>query len=497
MPTDTDAPGGFADFLLAAGLDEDIAVVDAAGRYTYLELREAVQRLVLRLDGLGLEVGARIAVLGPNSFFWVAAYLAVLKVGVVVPLSDKLSAEELSAQAEWTDCVAVMIDQRLVRRVGDAFGARPVITQADLREDAGEVRPARVVEPGADAAMILTSGTTSEPKAVRLTHVNLLANTRSIVSYLGLDRSDRMLVILPLHYCYGASLLHTHLSVGASIVLCNTFAFPQTAVDLIEREGCTGFAGVPSTFQLLMRASSYPHRKLASLRLVQQAGGRLAPEMIQQVVAAQPDSLFFVMYGQTEATARLSYLPPELLAKKLGSVGRGIPGVDLQVIDEAGQPVSVGQVGEIVARGANISPGYYKDPDGTAAKFTGGALRTGDLATVDDEGFVYIVGRSGDFIKSWGHRVSSPQVEAAALRLPGVTEAAAVGLPDDEAGEAIALAVTLAPGHQLEADTARARLSQLLPKHAVPKTVHVLDAFPLNASGKVSKRALRKQLEQA
>ena len=496
MDADLGPPRGVADALLASGRDEDVAIVEAGRRYTYAELRAAVERLASQLAALGLPHEPRIGVLGPNSFFWVASYLAALKLGVAVPLSDKLAGDELRAQADWVDCVALMMDQRLVRRVGAAFGTRPVITQAQLEQSDGVPWPGRIVDEAADAVLILTSGTTSEPKAVRLTHTNLLANTRSIVSYLRLEPSDRMLVILPLHYCYGASLLHTHLAVGASLVFCNTFAFPQTAVDLVDRERCTGFAGVPSTFQLLMRASSYPHHRLPTLRKVQQAGGRLAPSMIEEVAAAQPHSQFFVMYGQTEATARLSYLPPEFLHEKLGSVGRGVPGVDLQVVDEAGRPAPVGQIGEIVARGASISPGYYNDPVGTAAKFAGGALRTGDLATVDDDGFIYIVGRSGDFIKSWGHRVSSPQVEAAGLQLPGVTEAAAVGLPDDAAGEAIVLAVTLAPGHALDATMARARLSQLLPKHAVPESVHVLDAFPLNASGKVSKRALRELLEQ-
>lgn len=326
MDADLGPPRGVADALLASGRDEDVAIVEAGRRYTYAELRAAVERLASQLAALGLPHEPRIGILGPNSFFWVASYLAALKLGVAVPLSDKLAGDELRAQADWVDCVALMMDQRLVRRVGAAFGTRPVITQAQLEQSDGVPWAGRIVDEAADAVLILTSGTTSEPKAVRLTHTNLLANTRSIVSYLRLEPSDRMLVILPLHYCYGASLLHTHLAVGASLVFCNTFAFPQTAVDLIDRERCTGFAGVPSTFQLLMRASSYPHHRLPSLRKVQQAGGRLAPSMIEAVAAAQPHSQFFVMYGQTEATARLSYLPPEFLHEKLGSVGRGVPG---------------------------------------------------------------------------------------------------------------------------------------------------------------------------
>src|SRR5262249_23699857 len=151
--------------------------------------------------------------------------------------------------------------------------------------------------------------------------------------------------------------------VGGSIVLCNQFVFPEVALDLMERERCTGLAGVPSSFQLLLRASSFRSRELPSLRLIQQAGGRLAPVLVEELLAAQPGAELFVMYGQTEATARLSYVPPDRLLDKLGSIGKGIPGVELRVLDDEGRPVPVGQTGEIVAFGANISPGYFGDPD--------------------------------------------------------------------------------------------------------------------------------------
>ena len=216
--------------------------------------------------------------------------------------------------------------------------------------------------------------------------------------------------------------------------------------------------------------------------------------MIRQVAEAQPQSRLFVMYGQTEATARLSYLPPERLVDKLGSIGRGIPGVDLRVVDADGVSVEPGQQGEIVARGPSISPGYLGDPEATAEKFPGGALRTGDLATVDDEGFIYIVGRSGEFIKSWGYRVSPQQVEEAALMHSSVADAAVVGLPDAEAGEAITMAVVPVDGAQLDPAQLVRFLSDRLPKHMLPQSVHVLDSLPVNASGKVALAQLRSLL---
>jgi len=324
-----------------------------------------------------------------------------------------------------------------------------------------------------------------------VTHRNIRANTDSIVDYLGLRADDRALVILPFSYCYGASLLHTHLRAGARLVVCNSFVYPETAIDLLDREGCTVLAGVPSSFQLLLRASSFATRALPSLRLVQQAGGKLPQVLVDELRAAQPGAELFVMYGATEATARLSYLPPELLDAKPGSVGRGIPGVELRVLDEDGRPVAPGERGQIYARGDNIGPGYLDDPEATAAKFTEHGLRTGDVAVVDEDGFIYIVDRADDFIKSWGHRVSSQEVEACALGLEDLVAAAAVGVPDDEAGEAVTLFVTRRPGVDVDPEQVLAFMRAGLPTHMVPRSVHVLDALPLTANGKTAKAVLR------
>jgi acyl-CoA synthetase (AMP-forming)/AMP-acid ligase II len=213
--------------------------------------------------------------------------------------------------------------------------------------------------------------------------------------------------------------------------------------------------------------------------------------MIEELLAAKPHAALFVMYGQTEATARLSYLPPAMLTEKLGSIGKGIPGVELRVLGPDLEPVPAGGKGEIYARGPSISPGYYGDPEGTSDKFTPHGLRTGDVAVVDEDGYVFIVDRRDDFIKSWGYRVSSQEVEAAALRMPQLVSAAAIGVPDDVAGEAIVLFVTVAPDSAITTDAVAATCRRSLPKHMVPKQVVVLDGMPLNASGKIAKTRLR------
>src|SRR5260370_28495340 len=169
---------------------------------------------------------------------------------------------------------------------------------------------------------------------------------------------------------------------------------------MLEREECTVLAGVPSSFQLLLRASTFGQRALPSLRLIQQAGGKLPPVLIEELLAAKPAAKLFVMYGQTEATARLSYLPPDLLQEKLGSIGKGIPGVELRVLDQNGKPVPPGGQAEIYATAANIAPGYHEDPAGSSAKFTSYALHTRDLAVLDDDGYIFVANRRDHFIKS-------------------------------------------------------------------------------------------------
>jgi acyl-CoA synthetase (AMP-forming)/AMP-acid ligase II len=481
-----------SDILSNTGAADDVAVVDGQRHYTYADLRAAAARVAGSISALHLAPGSRVAILGPNSFFWVASYLAVMKLGMVaVPLSDKGTSAEVRRSISAVDCAAALVDRRHLRHDPAAVDAVTVITDDVLDSNEAPYWPETTTDSWSDAVLLFTSGTTGAPKAVRLTHRNIAANTESIISYLGLERTDRALVILPFFYCYGASLLHTHLRVGATLVLCNSFAFPETTAKLLEEQECTVFAGVPSSFQLMLRATSFAERPTPSLRIVQQAGGKLPTVMIEELLAAKPHAALFVMYGQTEATARLSYLPPAMLTEKLGSIGKGIPGVELRVLGPDLEPVQAGGKGEIYARGPSISPGYYGDPDGTSDKFTPHGLRTGDVAMVDEDGYIFIVDRRDDFIKSWGYRVSSQEVEAAALRMPQLVSAAAIGVPDDVAGEAITLFVTVAPGSEITTAAVAAACREVLPKHMLPKSIVVIDGMPLNASGKIAKTRLR------
>jgi long-chain acyl-CoA synthetase len=485
------------DYLLHNAKDVDVAIVESSGSRSYAQLKAGVARLSGELTAQGARAGDRIGVLGANSFFWAASYLAAMKFGgVAVPFSTMLTADEVRRNADFAGVKAVLMDRRQQRAFGSAFAeGTSIITDAALEAPGSSTWPESPADfdDQADAALMFTSGTTSKPKAVRITHANIMANTDSIVEYLELRETDRMLVILPFFYCFGTSLLHSHLRAGGSLALCNSFTFPETAIDMMEKAECTGFAGVPSSFQLLLRISTFSKRELPKLRLIQQAGGKLHGVLIKELAAAKPAAKVFVMYGATEATARLSYLPPDMLPTKLGSIGKGIPGVELRVLGEDGDPVKPGEVGEIVARGKNISPGYLDDPKTSAEKFVDGALRTGDLATVDEDGYIFVVDRKDDFIKSWGYRVSSQEVESCVLELKDVVSAAAVGTPSMEAGEDIHVFAVLKPESMLSGDQIIAHCREGLAKYKVPSKVTFIDKLPLNSSGKVVKSELRKK----
>lgn len=496
-----------AECLLRAGEPGRTALCTIDQNHTYAQLRQSTAAIALWLARSGASPGDRAVLVGDNSLYWVAAYLGSIHAGLVsVPLPPSTNREDLEYALQTTGARIVFADAGFGWKHRATLEGCHLVTDRPLPAtavrschsfpkicDSASHHPAPPsVGGGGDlAALMFTSGSTGRPRGVMVSHKNIAANTRSIVQYLELTAADSIMTVLPFHYCFGTSLLHTHLAVGGTLVIEPRFMYPEVVLQRMIDTGCTGFAGVPSHFQLLLRRSSLKHKRFPALRYVQQAGGHLPPSSVLELCNALPDTRIFVMYGQTEATARLSYLPPELIASKPGSIGRGIPGVTLRVLDESGSPVRPGEVGEIVAEGDNVASGYWDAPDETAAVFRNGQLHTGDLATVDDEGFIFVSGRSKDFLKCAGKRVSCRQLEELVLRLDSVLEAAIVPMPDDVLGDAVKLFVV---PRDPSADGFLARLHEhcrctMLPP-TVPREIVVLEALPKNPAGKVLKERL-------
>ncbi|MGD0652987.1 MAG: AMP-binding protein [Thermoguttaceae bacterium] len=472
---------------------------------TYGQIRAAAYGWADRLIEHGFAAGDRIGLLAENSPFFIAAYLGVIRAGLcVVPFPIDCGEKTLESVALAAGMKLMLISARFRPRV------EPVARRLDIKlEDESSVLPNwpaapaspvtqcsfPTIDPRRDlAAIMLTSGSTGESKGVMVTHRNIECNTRDIIQYMGLGPDDRTMTVLPFYYCYGTSLLHTHLMAGGSLLLNNRFMFPEKVLDEMAEKKCTGFAGVPSTYQILLRRTHFARRKFPALRWFQQAGGKLPNPFIQEIRCAFPQVRLFVMYGQTEATARLSYLPPELLDDKLGSIGKGLPGSRLEVLREDGTPVRPGsdEIGEIAASGDNITLGYWNDAEETARFFRNGRLFTGDMARVDRDDFIFIVDRARDFIKAMGNRVSPKEIEEVISQMPEVVEAAVIGVPDEIWGEAIKAYLTTNKPGQLTVEDVRNYCLLQLPNYKVPEYVEFLPQLPKTANGKVAKEVLRK-----
>lgn len=497
------------DYLLDPCVEANqLALLTGSGDLTYGELRAFVQRLAQTLLQKNLTKGERVVLVAGSSLVWVVSYLAIIRAGLVaVPLAADITPTDLWHVLQATNSRVVFLGTPQARRLLPSCGsaALVVIDTPECKtsesiisfEQALSRKDSEIAFPPIDdrhdlAALMFTSGSTGKPRGVMVSHRNIVANTTSIIQYLGLTKEDRIMAVLPFYYCFGTSLLHTHLRVGGSIVIDDRFMFPDKVLNRMQETRCTGFAGVPSHFQILLGRSSLREVRLPSLRCVQQAGGRLAGRFIHDLAQALPGAQMFVMYGQTEATARLSYLPPDMLGTKLGSIGKGIPGISLKVLDHEGQPVRPGEVGEIVAEGDNITLGYWQDDAETALHFRDGQLYTGDLATVDEDGFIFIVDRANDILKCGGNRVACKEVETALLECHDLVEAAVVGVPDEVLGEAVKAFVvprdrTNLGLRQRLKDFCAARLAH----HLIPKEIVVLDVLPKSDTGKVLKQNLK------
>ena len=336
------------------------------------------------------------------------------------------------------------------------------------------------------AALMPTSGSTGRPRLVKVGHGNLTANTEAIIrsQHLGLD--ERAMLILPLSYCFGASVLHTHLYQGGGVVFDSRFMFPDKVLHAIRHHRCTTFAGVPTAYNILLRRSNLRSLPLTSLRRFLQAGGSLAPQQIQRMRELIPHAEFFVMYGQTEATSRISCLPPGRLSEKLGSVGLPLDNVQVRIVDESGIDLPSGEIGEIWVQGKSICSGYFAEPEETMRKFHNGWLATGDMASRDREGFLWIAGRKSEFVKMRGVRVSFAEIEARVAAAPGVSECAATVVDHAEAGEAVALYVVA----EHDARDVVASIRRNLPPGWVCDSVNLVTELPRNLHGKLVRSRL-------
>ncbi|MBI2951531.1 AMP-binding protein [bacterium] len=482
-------------------------------RLTYSEVEAQANALSRGLVQKGVRRGDRVILWHDNSVETCVALFAVLKAGAAfVALNPAVKRDKFLFVAQ--NCRARLIltsDGRLsqvrdglweacpeaqVVTVGDTSPSFPKVSSYDELVSCHPASPPGVRCIDRDlAGLIYTSGSTGAPKGVMYAHHNIVAAATSITRYLGNTPEDIILSALPLAFVYGLYQLLMTFLVGGTLVLERSFAFPLKVVEAMRRERVTGFPGVPSMFSMLLSLS--PHLlTLPDLRTITNAGAALPVPHIARLRGLFPHVRIFSMYGQTEC-ARTLYLPPEELDRRPDSVGIPIPNEEVFVVDEQGNEVPPGEVGELMVRGANVSLGYWENPEETARTFVPGhlpgerLLRSGDLFRRDEEGFLYFVARKDNLIKSRGQKVSPREVEAVLHQIAGVLEAVVIGVEHPLWGEAVQAHVVLDRGARLNERSILGRCRASLEDFMVPQGVVFHDALPRTASGKVDYTALR------
>ncbi|WNO08517.1 class I adenylate-forming enzyme family protein [Teredinibacter sp. KSP-S5-2] len=474
---------------IVSSCENNTAIIQGEQTTSYRQLKQKILSATHFLSTKGIQPGDRVCLLMENSADYVALYYAIWATGAVaVALNTGLMDEDIQNLCTHCGSKILIHDSRHVF----ASDSISVFESSEISEINSSHEILKLPKLEDTASIIYTSGTTGHPKGVTLSHKNLASNTNSIIQYLKLTAADRVMCILPFFYSYGNSLLHTHLAVGGSLVLENSFMYPQKVLEKMQATQATGFSGVPSTFTMLLDRSKLHATQIPSLRYVTQAGGGMSATDIEHFTSAWHNMDFIVMYGQTEASARLTYLPASMLLKKMGSAGKAIPGVEIIVRDEQGNPCPAGTQGEITARGPNIMQGYWNDQAETEKAVQQNWLYTGDLGYQDEDGYIYIIGRNKEMIKTGAHRIAPREIEEKIGELPGVLEVAVAGIPDRIMGQVIKAYIvksTESP-ETLEPREIMRHCKEKLASYKIPKKIEFVSALPKTASGKVQKHLL-------
>ncbi|MBM4060705.1 MAG: acyl--CoA ligase [Planctomycetes bacterium] len=489
------------------------AIHDGERTLSLAELDARSDAVAAALQCGGLRRGDRIALFAGNSAEFVVALFAAAKAGgVVVPISPMTKPAKLQNLLGDCSVQALVASSAVAGAVAAVAGRVPSLTQVLWTDEPPPAAPAGLllpaiaagpraapVDPGLIdhdlAAIVYTSGTTATPKGVMLTHRNFTNTSWAIAHYLQNTAADVVLCALPLVHIYGLFQVLVGARIGHAVVLEPSFAYPFDVLRRVAQHRVTGFPGVPALYGQLLRLDGLEQLDLSSLRYLTNAAGPLPPAQIQRLRAMFPGARFFPMYGLTECT-RVCYLDPALLDAKSGSVGKAIPNCEVAVVDDAGNRVGPGVVGELAVRGANVMRGYWRRPEETArAFFTDAAtgdrlLRTGDLFRTDAEGFLYFVGRRDDVFKCKGEKVSPAEVENVLCQLPAVAEAGVVGLPAADGDTAVVAVLVLRDGAAPAEAELRRHCRVRLESYAMPKRFLFRASLPRTESGKLDRREL-------
>jgi fatty-acyl-CoA synthase len=478
--------------------------------WSYAEFDDVCNRLAGGLAARGCEIGDRVAVISRNSHAFAALRYAVARLGaVLVPINFMLSAAEAGYILQHSGAKMLCVDSvfaELGRKASTGTEVRetiwmpaeaasdpvPGLTTFQQLLEEGDA-PARALSGSMVAQIIYTSGTESRPKGAMLTHDAVIAEYVTCLVDAEIAENDTVLHALPLYHCAQLDVfLGPCVYVGATNVITGK-ATPDNLLALMAVHSISSFFAPPTVWIGLLRAPQFDATDLSVLRKGYYGASIMPVEVLKEMQRRLPQVRLWNLYGQTEIAPVATVLKPEDQLRKAGSAGRPALNVETRVVDDGMNDVEVGAVGEIVHRSPQLLTGYYKDEERTQAAFAGGWFRSGDLGTVDEEGYITVVDRKKDMIKTGGENVASREVEEAIYGVAGVSEVAVIGVPDPKWIEAVMAVVVTKSGASLTEPQLLAALAGRLATFKIPKRVVFTDALPKNPSGKLLKRELRLQ----
>jgi len=505
----------------AARLPHKPAILCGDTAWTWREFEAVVLRLAAGLHAEGVASGDRVAVLARNSHGFAALRFALARLGaVLVPVNFMLNADEAGYILRHSGARLLAVDSGLAALGRDAAsrqtevqrflwlpseepGGFPADSPADclnfhaLAATDAAAQPSP--EPGFNSHHLLqivyTSGTESLPKGAMLTHGAVIDQYVSCIIEGGMAEDDVVLHSLPLYHCAQLDVF-----LGPSVYLGSTSYItakptPDNLLGMIARHRISQFFAPPTVWIGMLRSPLFDQSDLSCLRKGYYGASIMPVAVMQELIARLPQIRLWNFYGQTEIAPLATVLKPEDQLRKPGSAGKPAINVETRVVDDAMNDVAVGEIGEIVHRSPQLLLGYFHDPERTAAAFEGGWFHSGDLGVIDDEGYISVVDRKKDMIKTGGENVASREVEEALYRMPGVSEVAVIGLPHPRWIEAVTAVVVAKPGVTLTEAEVIAHCAQHLAHFKTPKGVVLVDALPKNPSGKLLKRELRQRFE--
>ena len=480
---------------------------------TYGELNATVNRLAQALMGAGVNKGDRVSIVQPNSLQYIEVFFAVMKAGAVfVPLDYRLTPKEQVFLLKDSGASTLVLGENYLSladiaraEVGSVknfihlgAGDKHIPGYDELVSQYPPIEPVIDVNESDLAMLLYTSGTTGSPKGVMMTHKNLVAAMMNIMKALPVTADDVTLHTSPFSHIAAVWPLLTHCYAGGANVILERF-IPEAVVEAIQENGVTTWNSVPTMILRLVEYLQLQKSELPSLRWVGYGASPMPTNVLRQAIHLL-GNIFVQVYGTTE-TYIATALPqedhvldgPEEKVKRLGSCGRPISGCEVRVVSDQGQDVVPGEVGEIIVKGDSVTHGYWNLPKETAKSIRQGWFYTGDLATVDDQGYIYIIDRKKEIIISGGENIAPKEIENVIYGHPVVFEVAVIGIPDEKWGEAVKAIVVLRQSKKATEEEIISYCRQNLARFKVPKSVEFTNSLPKTASGKIARKELKEQ----